>query len=67
MEKHLQSILSALTLAGILWMGNTLLDVKDRMARLEEKVIALAGQVGALTARVDRLEEDNRGDQRGFR
>lgn len=41
-EKHGQTIIGAVLLALLLWAGMTLLDVRDRLGRIETRQVAAA-------------------------
>jgi hypothetical protein len=40
-ERHIQTIVTSITLALLLWTGMTLVDLRDRLARMEEKNVNL--------------------------
>jgi hypothetical protein len=51
-ERHAQSIVAALILAGVLWVGNILIDLRDRMSRAEEKDSAQTQLITGLSTQV---------------
>lgn len=54
-EKGIQAVLAAIAIAILLWVGNTLLEIKNEVAIMKVQVIA---QRDALVMRMQRLEED---------
>lgn len=44
-ERHIQTVVQAALLAVLLWIGGTVVDVRDRMNRMEEKFNNLSVQV----------------------
>jgi TolA-binding protein len=40
-ERHIQTLVTSITLALLMWTGLTLVDLRDRLARMEEKIISL--------------------------
>lgn len=62
-ERHAQTIVGSVLLALLLWSGNTLLDVRDRLGRIEvlqvngaDRAHDLAAQMAALLDRVRAIE-----------
>lgn len=51
MEKHLQTGIQILLVALILWSGNTTLELRDKVARMEEQLRSL--QTTSLAATAD--------------
>jgi hypothetical protein len=49
-ERHIQTIVTSITLALLMWTGMTLVDLRDRLARMEEKMISQAAEVQAAKA-----------------
>ena len=47
MEQHLQTIITAILLALLLWTGNTLLDIKQKVTTLEIQVQVMQAQLQA--------------------
>jgi hypothetical protein len=52
MERHAQTIVAAMILAGALWVGSMLIDLRDRMGRAEERESSRVAVVAALTAQL---------------
>ena len=44
-ERHIQTVVQAGLLAVLLWIGGTVVDVRDRINRMEEKMVSLGMQV----------------------
>lgn len=44
-ERHVQTIVTSITLALLLWVGQSLVDLRDRLTRFEERVVNLQAQV----------------------
>lgn len=57
-EKHIQTIIAAVLLALVLWAGSTMLDVRDRMTKLEAGGVALQAQVAALQVQLTAASDD---------
>jgi hypothetical protein len=73
-ERHLQSVLTALVLAGILWLGNTangnaqnIVRLVEQIKNLQERVSELKGSVNdrftgtdgrRMNLRLDKLEDE---------
>lgn len=45
MERHVQTIIQVVLVALILWSGQSTLEIKDKVARLEEQIRALSKDV----------------------
>jgi predicted nucleic acid-binding Zn-ribbon protein len=45
LERHIQTVVQAGLLAVLLWIGGTVVDVRDRINRMEEKMVSLGMQV----------------------
>lgn len=43
-ERHIQTIVTAVLLAVLLWTGNTLLDVREKLARIEQRQVSDSDQ-----------------------
>jgi hypothetical protein len=56
-ERHVQTIVTSITLALLMWTGMTLVDSRDRLARLEEKLISLA--VNVQDGKLDKFSESD--------
>lgn len=52
-ERHIQTLVTSITLALLLWTGVTLVDLRDRLARIEEKQITMNLEVSR--AQTDRF------------
>ena len=52
LERHVQTIIQVVLVALILWSGQSTLEIKDKVARLEEQIRALSKDV--TTASADR-------------
>jgi hypothetical protein len=46
-ERHIQTIITALLLAALLWTGNTLLDIKQKVTTLEIQVQVMQTQLAS--------------------
>lgn len=62
-ERHAQTLVGVVASALMLWTGNTLLDVRDRLARIEvhqlndaNHGIAMRKELGELRQRTETLE-----------
>ncbi len=45
LERHVQTLVTSVTLALLMWTGVTLVDLRDRLARMEEKIITLNAEI----------------------
>jgi len=45
LERHIQTLVTSVTLALLMWTGVTLVDLRDRLARMEEKIITLNSEI----------------------
>lgn len=52
MERHAQTIVAGLILAGVLWVGGMLVDLRDRTSRAEEKALAQTTLITSLATQV---------------
>jgi hypothetical protein len=58
LERHIQTIVQAALLAVLLWIGGTVVDVKDRVNRIEERAIALSSLVEDMRIENKRTTDD---------
>lgn len=63
-ERHLQTIMGAVLVGLVFWVGTTLSTAETQMAVLEERVVTLASEVHALRSQVAKGIDDRyrRGD-----
>lgn len=54
MEKHIQTLLSAIILAAILWVGNSVLALRDSTAELRGQMSAVNQQLDEMNRRFDK-------------
>jgi hypothetical protein len=50
LEQHIQTVIAAVLLALLLWNGNALVDLRDKVGRFEERLLTLQSQVNASTS-----------------
>lgn len=48
LERHIQTLVGAVILAAILWVGGTVTDNRERIATLEERIINLKETAGKI-------------------
>lgn len=48
-ERHIQSVLAAAAIALLVWSGNTLVELRDRLTKFEERLVSLQAQVNVGT------------------
>jgi uncharacterized protein YukE len=58
LERHIQTMVQAALLAVLLWIGGTVVDVKDRVNRMEERAIALSSLVEDMRIENKRTTDD---------
>jgi ABC-type phosphate transport system auxiliary subunit len=58
LERHIQTMVQAALLAVLLWIGGTVVDVRDRVNRMEERAIALSSQVEDMRLENKRTTDD---------
>jgi hypothetical protein len=58
LERHIQTFVQAALLAVLFWIGNTVVDVRDRVNRMEEKNASFAATVEELKASANRNMDD---------
>lgn len=58
MERHIQTMVQAGLLAVLLWIGNTVVDVRDRVNKMEERAVALSAQVEEMKSSTSRTMDD---------
>jgi len=63
-EQRVQTVLMTVVTALILWVGNSLLDVRDRLTRLE---ISSRAEILALSLEVERLKALTNPHERNLR
>jgi endo-1,4-beta-D-glucanase Y len=66
LERHLQTILSAVALAIMLWVGSSITQTRESLARLDERVAGVQERLARLEQlerRVDIIERDRRNSQ----
>jgi len=44
-ERHIQTLVTSITLALLMWTGVTLIDLRDRLARMEERLISVKAEL----------------------
>jgi hypothetical protein len=57
-EKHVQTIVVGVCMALLLWAGATMIDMKERQSRLEEKMTGLIAMVTSLQGQLVVAAED---------
>lgn len=50
LERHAQSIAISVAIALLLWSGSTIVDIRDRLSRFEEKLLTIQVQVNDANA-----------------
>lgn len=64
-EKHLQTVVQVIVTVVLIWVGSSLLDVRDRLIRLEVLTqsgsVLTAAEITRLKERVDVLERQAKG------
>ena len=75
LEQHVQTLLTALAIAAIVWTGNQLIDYQSRLVRVETKLQVMSDKIDALhdaiqhfsslDARVSVLERTERSEPSG--
>jgi hypothetical protein len=58
LARHIQTMVQAALLAVLLWIGGTVVDVKDRVNRIEERAIALSSLVEDMRIENKRTTDD---------
>jgi outer membrane murein-binding lipoprotein Lpp len=56
LERHAQTVIGAMVLALLLWAGSTLLDVRDRVVRIETQSVANGSKMDQLERQYHSLE-----------
>jgi len=52
LERHIQTVIQIILVALLLWSGNSIIELKDKMARVETQLVAI--QTAQTTASTDR-------------
>ncbi len=55
-EQHAQSVVGAVILAVLLWVGNTLTDVKEKQIKMEGVLLGQSALQSSLESRISRAE-----------
>ena len=68
LERHAQTVITAVVLAVLMWVAQSVVDLRDRVIRFEEKITNLQAQVNVGTddrfRKSDWLREKERLDER---
>ncbi len=49
-EQHLQTVLTTVIIAAILWTGNKIVDYQSRLIRVEEQLLAMNKKLDIITS-----------------
>lgn len=57
LETHVSLVLQALVIAGVLWLGSSIIDLKDRVAELKGTIAVNSQKVEDALRRIGQIEE----------
>lgn len=59
-ERHAQTIIAGVLLILVTWVGSTVVDIRDRVARIEERQLDVAGWKADFEQRLRTLEKGSK-------